>query len=165
MNTLKMDEKISPLQFECTDPEIDSFAALKGKNIVVYFYPKDNTPGCTAEGRDFSALNAEFNKRNTQILGVSRDSIASHQKFCQKQGFVFPLISDPDEKLCHYFNVIVKKNMFKRLILGIERSTFLIDSQGVLRKEWRNVKVKNHAQAVLQAVDDLETACYKSQIL
>lgn len=152
---IKMDEKVSPMQFESTDPAIRSFADLEGKNIVIYFYPKDSTPGCTLEGRDFSALNPSFEKLNTQILGVSRDSLASHQKFCQKQGFVFPLISDPSEALCQYFNVIVKKNMFKRLILGIERSTFLIDSKGILRKEWRNVKVKNHANLVLEAVQEL----------
>ena len=156
MKTITLNEKISPKPFVSTDPTMGSFADLQGKNIVLYFYPKDSTPGCTVEGRDFSALNADFQNLNTQILGVSRDSIASHQKFCQKQGFVFPLISDPDEALCQYFNVIVKKNMFKRLILGIERSTFLIDSNGILRKEWRNVKVKNHANEVLHAVQELE---------
>jgi peroxiredoxin Q/BCP len=156
MKAITLNERIGPMPFESTDPTIGSFADLQGKNIVLYFYPKDSTPGCTIEGRDFSALNANFQSLNTQILGVSRDSIASHQKFCQKQGFVFPLISDPDEVLCQYFNVIVKKNMFKRLIIGIERSTFLIDSKGMLCKEWRTVNVKIHANEVLQAVQDLE---------
>ncbi len=128
---------------------------LRGQNVVIYFYPKDSTPGCTTEGRDFSALHARFKRQNTVILGVSRDSLASHEKFRQKQGFKFDLISDPDEKLCKKFDVIKEKNLYGRKFMGIERSTFLIDETGKLRREWRKVKVKGHAEEVLQAVKDL----------
>ncbi|MDJ0698814.1 MAG: peroxiredoxin [Woeseiaceae bacterium] len=128
---------------------------LRGKNVVIYFYPKDSTPGCTTEGRDFSALHARFKRQNTVIFGVSRDSLASHEKFRQKQGFKFDLISDPDEKLCRKFDVIREKNLYGRKFMGVERSTFLIDESGKLRREWRKVKVKGHAEEVLQAVKDL----------
>ena len=128
---------------------------LRGKNVVLYFYPKDATPGCTTEGRDFSALHAKFRRQNAVILGVSRDTVASHEKFKEKQGFPFELISDPDEKLCNKFDVIKEKNMYGRKVLGIERSTFLIDAEGKLRREWRKVKVKGHAEEVLGAVKEL----------
>jgi peroxiredoxin Q/BCP len=155
LKKLNIGDSAPDITFECTDPNIHSFKDLLGKNVVLYFYPKDNTPGCTLEGRDFKNLHDEFAKSNTRVLGVSRDSISSHQKFCDKLGLPFPLISDPDEKLCAYFNVIIEKNMFARLIMGIERSTFLIDSKGVVRQIWRKVKVTGHAQAVLSAVKDL----------
>ena len=128
---------------------------LRGKNVVLYFYPKDATPGCTTEGRDFSALHAKFRRQNAVILGASRDTVASHEKFKEKQGFPFELISDPDEKLCTKFDVIKEKNMYGRKVLGIERSTFLIDAEGKLRREWRKVKVKGHAEEVLEAVKEL----------
>lgn len=150
--TLVTGQAVPQCAFHCTDPNIQSFEDLRGKNIVIYFYPKDNTPGCTQEGKDFRDLHEAFDKANTQILGVSRDSIASHTKFCSKLSLPFPLISDPDETLCNLFGVMIEKNMFKRLFLGIDRSTFLIDSQGVLRQIWRNVKVKGHAQAVLDEI-------------
>ena len=125
---------------------------LRGKNLVLYFYPKDSTPGCTQEGRDFAALHAKFKRRKTVIFGVSRDSIASHEKFKAKQGFPFELISDPDEKICKKFDVIQEKTLYGRKFMGVVRSTFLIDVDGKLRGEWRNVKVKGHADSVYEAV-------------
>ena len=125
---------------------------LRGQNVVLYFYPKDSTPGCTTEGRDFSALHARFRRQNVVIFGVSRDSLASHEKFRDKQGFKFDLISDPDEKLCKKFDVIHEKTLYGRKFMGVVRSTFLIDANGKLRKEWRKVKVKGHAEEVLEAV-------------
>jgi peroxiredoxin Q/BCP len=129
--------------------------ALRGQNVVIYFYPKDSTPGCTTEGRDFSALHAKFKRQNTVILGVSRDSIASHEKFREKQAFPFDLISDPDESLCRHFDVIHEKSLYGKKFMGIVRSTFLIDANGKLRREWRGVKVKGHADEVLEAVKAL----------
>ena len=128
---------------------------LRGKNVVIYFYPKDSTPGCTTEGRDFSALQARFKRANTVILGVSRDSLASHEKFKEKQGFKFDLLSDPDEELCKKFDVIQEKTLYGRKFMGVVRSTFLIDADGKLRREWRNVKVKGHAEEVLEAARTL----------
>lgn len=128
---------------------------LRGQNVVLYFYPKDNTPGCTTEGRDFSELHARFRRQNTVIFGISRDSLASHEKFRDKQGFKFDLISDPDEKLCKKFDVIHEKTLYGRKFMGVVRSTFLIDADGKLRKEWRKLKVKGHAEEVLEAVKAL----------
>ena len=128
---------------------------LRGKNVVIYFYPKDSTPGCTTEGRDFSALHDKFKRANTVIFGVSRDSIASHEKFKEKQGFAFDLLSDPDEKLCKQFDVIHEKSLYGRKFMGVVRSTFLIDADGKLRQEWRKVKVAGHADEVLEAVKAL----------
>jgi len=128
---------------------------LRGQNVVLYFYPKDSTPGCTTEGRDFAALHAKFRRQDTVIFGVSRDSIASHEKFKEKQGFPFDLISDPDEKLCKQFDVIHEKSLYGKKFLGIVRSTFLIDADGKLRGEWRKVKVKGHAEEVLEAIKAL----------
>lgn len=124
---------------------------LRGKNVVLYFYPKDSTPGCTTEGRDFSALYAKFQKANTVVLGVSRDSIASHEKFKKNQGFKFDLLSDPDEKICRSYDVIQEKSLYGRKFMGVERSTFLIDEKGKIRQEWRKVKVNGHADEVLEA--------------
>lgn len=128
---------------------------LRGQNVVLYFYPKDSTPGCTQEGLDFKSLHARFRRQNTVILGVSRDSVASHEKFKAKQKFPFDLLSDPDEKLCKKFDVIREKNLYGRKFMGVERSTFLIDADGKLRAEWRKVKVKGHADDVLSAVKAL----------
>ena len=128
---------------------------LRGKNVVLYFYPKDSTPGCTTEGQDFRDLHAKFKRANTVILGASRDSLTSHEKFKAKQSFPFELLSDPDEKLCKQFDVIREKNMYGRKVMGIERSTFLVDANGKLRREWRKVKVKGHAAEVLEAVTEL----------
>lgn len=130
---------------------------LRGSNVVLYFYPKDSTPGCTTEGRDFAALNASFRRQKTVILGVSRDSLASHEKFKEKQGFPFDLLSDPEEKLCRQFDVIQEKSLYGRKFMGVVRSTFLIDADGKLRCEWRNVKVKGHAEEVLDAVKSINS--------
>ena len=128
-----------------------------GRWLVLYFYPKDSTPGCTTEGIDFNALLPKFRKLGATVLGVSRDSLKSHQNFCTKQGFRFELASDNDEALCNAFGVIKEKNMYGRKVLGIERSTFLIDPDGVIRQSWRPVKVPGHAQAVLDALKAART--------
>jgi len=136
-----------------TDGSEVSLDALKGQWVVVYFYPKDSTPGCTNEAKDFRDLLPEFEKRNATILGVSRDSLKSHAKFTDKHELPFPLVSDPDETWCKAFDVIREKSLYGRTFLGIVRSTFLIDPDGKLAAEWRKVKVKGHAQAVLDAID------------
>lgn len=128
---------------------------LRGQNVVLYFYPKDSTPGCTTEGRDFSALHTKFRRSNTVVFGISRDSIASHEKFKDKQGFLFELLSDPDEELCRKFDVIHEKTLYGRKFMGVVRSTFLLDADGKLRGEWREVKVNGHAAEVLAAVKGL----------
>jgi peroxiredoxin Q/BCP len=122
----------------------------RGKNIVLYFYPKDSTPGCTQEGQDFSQQFAQFTALNCVIFGVSRDSLRSHENFKLKQQLPFELISDADEQLCELFAVIKMKNLYGKQVRGIERSTFLINADGVLVREWRKVKVKNHVNEVLQ---------------
>ncbi|MDZ7828209.1 MAG: peroxiredoxin [Halofilum sp. (in: g-proteobacteria)] len=128
---------------------------LRGHNVVVYFYPRDATPGCTTEGRDFRDREPDFEAANTRILGISRDSLKSHEKFRDKHGFGFDLVSDPDEEACNAFDVIREKNLYGRKVRGIERSTFLIDAEGVLRHEWRGVKVPGHADDVLATVQQL----------
>lgn len=127
-------------------------ADYAGQWLVLYFYPKDSTPGCTTEGLDFNALLPQFMQLDATVLGVSRDSIRSHENFRGKQGFQFDLVSDADETLCNAFGVIREKNMYGRKVLGIERSTFLIDPAGVVVQSWRPVKVAGHAQAVLDAL-------------
>ena len=127
----------------------------KGAMVVIYFYPKDNTSGCTQEGLDFGALHAQLKKSKAIVLGVSPDSVASHEKFKKKMAFPFELLSDPDQRVCKLYEVFKEKSMYGRKYMGVERSTFLIDGQGVLRHEWRKVKVKDHAGAVLAAVKAL----------
>jgi peroxiredoxin Q/BCP len=126
-----------------------------GTAVVVYYYPRDNTPGCTQEGEDFAAAHAQFKRAKTSIVGISADSLESHQKFKEKMGFPFELLSDPDKKVCKLYDVIQEKSMYGRKFMGIERSTFLIDDKGVLRNTWRKVKVNGHAAAVLAAVKAL----------
>ena len=127
----------------------------KGVAVVMYFYPKDNTSGCTQEGLDFAALHAQFKKSKAMVLGISPDSVASHEKFKKKMSFPFELLSDPEKKVCNLYEVFKEKSMYGRKYMGVERSTFLIDAKGVLRHEWRKVKVKDHAGAVLAAVKAL----------
>ena len=127
----------------------------RGTIVVLYFYPKDSTPGCTTEGIDFAALHDQFVKANAIIVGVSRDSVKSHDNFCAKHGFPFALISDAEEKLCTQFDVVKMKNMYGKQVRGIERSTFVIGADGKLVNEWRGVKVAGHAQAVLAYVKTL----------
>jgi peroxiredoxin Q/BCP len=134
-----------------------SLADYAGKWLVLYFYPKDSTPGCTTEGLDFNVLLPKFRKLGAEILGVSRDSLKSHRNFCDKQGFRFDLVSDADEKLCKAFGVIKPKKLYGREYIGIERSTFLLDPKGVVREAWRPVKVPGHAQAVLDALKAAQT--------
>jgi len=129
-----------------------SLSALRGKHVVLYFYPKDNTPGCTQESVDFNAMHDKFRKAGAVVLGISRDSIKCHDGFKQKHDFQFELISDADESLCKLFDVIKMKNMYGKQVRGIERSTFLIDKKSILRQEWRKVKVPGHVEAVLTAV-------------
>jgi peroxiredoxin Q/BCP len=128
---------------------------FKGKNLVLFFYPKDNTPGCTTESMAFRDLHPQFQQANTEIFGISRDSIRSHEGFKSKLGMPFELISDPDETLCAMFNVMKMKNMYGKQIRGIERSTFVIDASGKMVKEWRGVKVPGHADDVLEFVKSI----------
>jgi peroxiredoxin Q/BCP len=151
-----MNRVVGDFTAEATGEQSIRFKDLRGRNVVIYFYPKDSTPGCTTEGRDFSALHAKFKRANTLVFGVSRDSIASHEKFKAKQGFKFDLISDPDETLCKKFDVIHEKTLYGRKFMGVVRSTFLIDADGKLRREWRNVKVGGHAEEVLEAAKALK---------
>ena len=128
---------------------------FEGKNLVIFFYPKDNTPGCTLEGQDFRDNYEEFKKFNAEILGVSRDSIKSHVNFIEKQNFPFDLLSDPDEVMCKSFDVMREKSMYGKKYIGVDRSTFLIDSKGMIVKEWRSVKVKGHVLDVLEALKNI----------
>jgi thioredoxin-dependent peroxiredoxin len=126
-----------------------------GKKLILYFYPKDMTSGCTRESQDFRDRAPQFRKAGALIVGVSRDSVTSHDKFTAKEKLSFPLLSDPDEKLCKLFDVIKEKSLYGKKYLGIERSTFLLDGKGVLRHEWRKVKVPGHAEEVLEAAKSL----------
>lgn len=155
MSAPRMNRVVSDFAAAATGDKTIRLKDLRGQNVVIYFYPKDSTPGCTTEGRDFSALQARFKRANTVILGVSRDSMASHEKFKAKQGFKFDLLSDPDEALCRKFDVIHEKTLYGRKFMGVVRSTFLLDADGKLRREWRNVKVKGHAEEVLEAAKSL----------
>jgi peroxiredoxin Q/BCP len=155
MGKISTGKKVPDFSLPATGDQILSLSDFKGKNVVVYFYPKDSTPGCTLEGQDFRDEINKFRRRKTAVLGISRDSIKSHENFKAKQGFPFELLSDSDEKVCRLFDVIKEKNMYGRKVMGIERSTFLIDDQGVLRREWRKVKVKGHVADVLEAIREL----------
>jgi peroxiredoxin Q/BCP len=148
--------KIAPnFKLPATGEKDVELKSLRGKNVVLYFYPKDNTPGCTTEGQDFGARYAKFKRKNTVVLGISRDTVASHEKFREKFNFPFDLLSDTDETACKLYDVIKEKNMYGRKLMGIVRSTFLIDATGKLRREWLKVKVKGHVDEVLEAVNSL----------
>lgn len=151
MDSVSLGQPVKNFALPATGDRQISLKDLRGKNIVLYFYPKDSTPGCTTQGQNFRDLYKEFEAENTLVLGVSRDSLKSHENFKAKQCFPFELLSDSDEALCKQFDVIKEKNMYGRKYMGIERSTFLIDKKGILRKEWRKVKVKGHAAEVLEA--------------
>jgi len=152
----KLNRVVANFSATATSGQTVELKSLRGKNVVLYFYPKDSTPGCTTEGQDFRDLHAKFKRQKTVILGVSRDSLKSHEKFKEKQSFPFELISDPDEILCRQFDVIQEKMFYGRKLIGIERSTFVIDATGKLRKEWRKLKVKTHAAEVLEVVKALK---------
>ena len=150
--SVKINTKVKKFKVSATSElEVNSIDLI-GKNVVLYFYPKDNTPGCTQEGEDFRDLYKEFKKLKTEIYGISRDSLKSHEGFKTKYKYPFELISDPDEKLCNLFDVIKEKNMYGKKYMGIERSTFLINKDGKLSAEWRKVKVNGHAIEVLEEV-------------
>ncbi len=150
-----LNKPVPAFSVAATGGESISPAALKGKKAVLYFYPKDSTPGCTTEAQQFRDLHENFIEAGAVIYGVSRDSLKSHDSFRAKQALPFALISDADETLCGLFGVIKLKNMYGKQVRGIERSTFLIDARGVLRQEWRGVKADGHAAAVLAAVQSL----------
>ena len=136
---------------------------LKGKYTVLYFYPKDDTPGCTLEGQDFRDRAGEFKQLKTAVYGVSRDSLASHEKFKAKFKFPFELISDEDETLCKIFDVIREKSLYGKKYLGVDRSTFILDQDGVLRREFRGVKVKGHVDEVIEEIRKLQKPASKRQ--
>lgn len=155
MPQAKLDKPVPNLKVQATGEKTFKLRELAGKNIVLYFYPKDNTPGCTTEGRDFRDHYGRFKRLKTEVFGVSRDSLKSHENFKAKQDFPFDLISDPDETLCKAFDVIKEKTLYGKKHLGIERSTFIIDNEGTVRREFRKVKVAGHVEEVLQAIKDL----------
>lgn len=155
MSKVAIGKKVPAFKIPATGDKEIKLADLKGNKIVLYFYPKDSTPGCTTEGLDFQASLGKFTRAGAIVLGVSRDSLASHDKFREKQGFKFDLLSDADETLCKMFDVIQEKNMYGKKVMGIERSTFLIDGEGILRQEWRKVSVKGHVDEVLTAAQSL----------
>ncbi len=150
-----IDSPVADFQAQATSGQQVQLSALRGQQVVLYFYPKDSTPGCTTEGQDFRDRHAQFLAANTRVFGVSRDGLRAHENFKAKQGFPFELISDCDEQLCQLVEVIKLKKLYGKEYLGIERSTFLIDADGVLRREWRGVKVPGHAEAVLEAARSL----------
>lgn len=145
-----IDQPVSDFQIPATSDKTVALSDLKGKQVVIYFYPKDSTPGCTTEGQGFRDHYAQFQAANTEVFGVSRDSLKSHENFKAKQGFPFELLSDKDEALCQLFEVIKLKKLYGKEYLGVDRSTFLIDKNGVLRHAWRGVKVPGHVEAVLE---------------
>lgn len=149
-------KKVKNFSRPATGDKTISLKDLAGKKVILYFYPKDNTPGCTTEGQDFRDAKAKFTRQNAVILGVSRDSIKKHENFKAKQNFNFDLLSDEDESLCKQFDVIKLKKLYGKEYLGIDRSTFLIDEKGVLQEEWRGVKVKEHVDTVLAACKSIK---------
>ncbi|MGH8282856.1 MAG: peroxiredoxin [Gammaproteobacteria bacterium] len=155
MTKVSTDKQIPDFTLPATGDKTLKLSKLKGQNVVLYFYPKDNTSGCSLEAQDFRDRQAKFKKLNTVILGVSRDSLKSHASFRDKYNFKFDLLSDEQEKICKLFDVMKLKNMYGRKVRGIERSTFLIDARGVLRQAWRKVSVKGHVDEVLNAVKAL----------
>lgn len=159
MSKPTLDKKAPTFRATATDGTVKSLNSYKGSNLVLYFYPRDNTPGCTTEGQDFNTNIAKFKRANTIVVGVSQDSLSSHEKFSQKHKFKFDLLSDENGDLCKKYDVIRLKKMYGKEFEGIERSTFLIDSKGYLRAEWRKVRVAGHVDDVLLAAKEL----HKSQ--
>ena len=150
---MKVGNKIKNFKAEMTGDKDFNLSDYGGQHIIIYFYPRDNTPGCTSEGEDFRDNFKIFTKKKTKIFGVSKDSLKSHDGFKDKFNFPFELISDPDEKICKLFDVIKEKSMYGKKYMGIERSTFLIGPDGKLLKEWRKVKVKGHVAEVISSID------------
>ncbi|MCY1394270.1 Peroxiredoxin Bcp [compost metagenome] len=147
---VELDQAIADFQAQATSGQTVSLSDLKGRQVVLYFYPKDSTPGCTTEGQGFRDQYEAFKAANTEVFGVSRDGLKSHENFKCKQAFPFELISDKDETLCRLFDVIKLKKLYGKEYMGVDRSTFLIDKDGVLRQQWRGVKVPGHVDAVLE---------------
>jgi peroxiredoxin Q/BCP len=147
-----VNKAVSDFSLPATGGRTFRLSESKARLLIIYFYPKDNTPGCTAEGANFRDLFPEFSKAGCEIVGVSRDSLKSHENFKAKMGFPFDLLSDEDEEACNLFGVIKMKNMYGKQVRGIERSTFVLDEKGVVRREWRGVKVPGHVQEVLNFV-------------
>ncbi len=156
MPTLEIGQHVTDFEVSATNETTTNLSDLRGKKIILYFYPKDNTPGCTTEGQNFRDHSAEFNAHNTMIFGVSRDTLRVHENFKAKHQFPFELISDTDETLCNLFDVIKMKNMYGKQVRGIERSTFLIDENGILIGEWRKIRVKDHVNTVLTHIKSLD---------
>lgn len=150
---VELDTPVADFKAEATSGQTVQLSALKGQQVVIYFYPKDSTPGCTTEGQGFRDHYPAFQAANTVVFGVSRDGMKSHENFKCKQAFPFELISDKDESVCQLFDVIKLKKLYGKEYLGVDRSTFLIDKDGVLRQEWRGVKVPGHVEAVLAAAE------------
>ncbi|MDH3646103.1 MAG: peroxiredoxin [Gammaproteobacteria bacterium] len=155
MATVKLGRVVPDFKASVTGDKSVRLKDLRGKKVVLYFYPRDNTPGCTTESQDFRDHHQKFRRQKAVVLGISRDSLKSHEKFRDKFEFPFDLISDEDERVCQLFDVIKDKNMYGKKVRGIERSTFLIDEKGKLRKEWRKVKVNGHVEEVLGAVKEI----------
>ena len=155
MASPKIGSKVKDFSLPSSGGTTWSLKEAAGRKLVIYFYPKDMTSGCTRESQDFRDLHSAFRKVGVDIVGVSRDSVKSHDKFIDKEKLPFPLISDADEKLCKLFDVIQEKSLYGKKYLGIERSTFLLDGTGILRREWRKVKVPGHAEEVLEAAKSL----------
>lgn len=155
---VELDQPVADFQVQATSEQAVTLSGLKGQQVVLYFYPKDSTPGCTTQGQGFRDHHADFLAANTVVFGVSRDGLKSHENFKAKQAFPFELISDMDESLCQLFDVIKLKKLYGKEYLGVDRSTFLIDKNGVLRQEWRGVKVPGHVAAVLEAAQALAKA-------
>jgi peroxiredoxin Q/BCP len=153
--SVALNKKVPDCALLLTGDQQVKLADFRGKHLVLYFYPKASTPGCTQEGLDFNAALAKFQRQSCVILGASRDSLKAQSNFKDKQGFKFDLVADTDESLCKLFDVIKLKNMYGKQVLGVERSTFLIDDKGVLRAEWRGVKVPGHVETVLEALKAL----------
>ena len=152
MNKVEINKSVTNFSLPGTGGTEFSLSNFLGKTVVLYFYPRDSTPGCTNEGIDFTNLYGDFQKKNVEIFGIPRDSINSHEKFKKKYSFPFELLSDSEEAACALFDVIKMKNMYGKQVQGIERSTFLIDPEGILIKEWRGLKVPGHADEVLSSI-------------
>ena len=156
MSSLEENNHAPEIELSLGDGKIVALQQFSGKNIVLYFYPKDDTPGCTTEAKDFANLTPKFTKLNTVIIGISKDNAASHKKFKDKYCIPFPLASDLDGKICEAYGVWVEKSMYGKKYMGIQRSTFIIDKKGSIKRIWRNVSVTNHAQEVLETIENLQ---------
>ncbi len=155
MTMISINKPVPDFEADSTGAPLFKLSDYLGKKVILYFYPRDNTPGCTQEGKDFRDNIDQFKTLNTVIFGISRDSVKVHEGFKEKQAFVFELLSDKEEKLCQLFDVIKMKNMYGKKVRGIERSTFLINEEGILIYEWRKVKVKTHIEEILQKLNEL----------